>query len=176
MRIDRWWVIALVVVATAGAVGCYLLRGSSVPHQAASRPLPPRTRDEPATGVPTPAARDEPAPAAPPSAQPSAVAAVADRGATPDASAPTPGISPQIVEIRAVVLSDPARAEQLIYADREAFPGSPFADERDALLVSAIHNQHRPQEARAAARSYLRDHPNGRFVDFVTRATGVHPD
>jgi hypothetical protein len=77
--------------------------------------------------------------------------------------------------IREVVLTDPARAEQLIYADRKAFPGSPFADERDALLVSAIHNQRQPAEARAAARSYFRDHPRGRFVDFVTSVTGVHP-
>jgi hypothetical protein len=84
-------------------------------------------------------------------------------------------IPQEILAIRVATTSNPRVAEELIYADRERSPDSPFADERDALLVSALGNQRRPQEAQAAARRYFQDHPKGRYADYVSRATGVHP-
>lgn len=84
-------------------------------------------------------------------------------------------IPPEILAIRAIVASNPRAAEELVYSDRKRSPDSPFADERDALLVSALNNERRPAEAQAAARRYFRSHPDGRYAEYVSRATGVHP-
>lgn len=91
----------------------------------------------------------------------------ADAG--PDgADAPLP-----IDEIRAVLTEDPVLAEQLARADQERFPDRPDADERDALLVAAVYNQHQPTRARKEARVYFRKHPDGRFKDFLQKGTGA---
>jgi hypothetical protein len=171
MRSDRRWVVAL-AVAAAGVAGWQLLRSSTTPGPT----KPPSGQQGSGAGIARPAASKEPAPGPIPNARDSSATA-ADAGLpAPDAGATDGRIPPEILEIRAVLLTEPGRAEQLVYRDRERFPGSPFADERDALLVSAIQNQRRPLEARAAARRYLRDHPNGRFKDFVIQATGVRPE
>jgi len=85
-------------------------------------------------------------------------------------------VSPEIMAIQAAIIKDPVRAEQLIYADRKRFPDSPFSDERDALLVSALNNQQRRWDAKVEARRYLRAHVNGRYTDFVLRTTGIEPN
>ncbi len=67
----------------------------------------------------------------------------------------------------------PELAEQLARADQERFPDRPDADERDALLVAAVYNQHQPTRARKEARVYFRKHPDGRFKDFLQKGTGA---
>jgi hypothetical protein len=89
---------------------------------------------------------------------------VADAG--PAGAVPLP-----IDEIRAVLIDDPVLAEQLARADQERFPDRPDADERDALLVAAVYNQHQPTRARKEARVYFRKHPDGRFKDFLQKGT-----
>jgi hypothetical protein len=78
-----------------------------------------------------------------------------------------------IVDIRALLIEDPKRAEELARADQERFPDSPDADERDALLVAAIYNQHQPLRARREARNYLRRHPHGRYAEELMHVTGA---
>lgn len=98
-------------------------------------------------------------------------------GPTPSATPPAAVTFPaEIVEIRKVLNTNPHLAEQLIYADRERSPNSPYADERDALLVSALQNDRRPADARAEAERYLRSHPTGRYIDYVIRTTGAQPE
>jgi hypothetical protein len=175
MQSDRRWVVAL-AVAAAGAAGWYLLRGSTTPRPTLGPTTPIPSQADSGARIARPSAGEEPALSPTPNAQVSAAAAADAGSPAPEAGAADGRIPPEILEIRAVVLTEPGRAEQLVYRDRERFPGSPFADERDALLVSAIQNQRRPLEARAAARRYFRDHPNGRFKDFVMQATGVRPE
>lgn len=79
-----------------------------------------------------------------------------------------------ISEIRAVLVDNPRLAEEFARADQERSPDSPDADERDALLVAAIFNQHHHWEARREARLYLQRHPDGRFAEFITEQTGAH--
>lgn len=88
-----------------------------------------------------------------------------------DAGTVTPAPSAIIAEIRAVLEEDPALAEKIAREDQKQHPDSPSADERDALLVAAIHNQHDPWRARKEARIYFRRHPNGKWVDFLQKAT-----
>jgi hypothetical protein len=88
---------------------------------------------------------------------------------------PTPHSGSTIIqEIRAVLTEDPKLAEELARADREQFPDSPDADERDALLVAAVYNQRNPLRARLETRHYLRRHPNGRFAEQLMHVTGAH--
>lgn len=83
---------------------------------------------------------------------------------------PPPSI---IADIRAVLVENPKLAEELARADQEQFPNGPHADERDALLVAAIFNQHRLMEARREARNYLRRHPRGRYAEQLMQRTGA---
>jgi hypothetical protein len=92
--------------------------------------------------------------------------------ALPGAGSSSP--SPVISEIRAVLVDNPRLAEELARADQERSPDSPDADERDALLVAAVFNQHHHWDARREARLYLQRHPDGRFAEFITEQTGAH--
>ncbi len=80
-----------------------------------------------------------------------------------------PASPPIITEIRHALVANPGEAEALARADQERFPDGPYADERDALLVAAIFNQHDPLRARLEGRNYLTHHPNGRYVDFLKK-------
>lgn len=79
-----------------------------------------------------------------------------------------------IGEIRAVLVEAPKLAEELARTHQERFPDAPDADERDALLVAAIYNQHQPDRAKFETRQYLRRHPNGRYAAELMRVTGAH--
>ena len=78
-------------------------------------------------------------------------------------------------QIRALVKSQPARAEALAREARRRYPEGPDADERDALLVDALINQQRIGAARDETYYYLDHHPGGRFTDHLLAMTGVHP-
>lgn len=168
MQVNRRWVIGAAAIV---AVGCYLLMGSrTVIQQQGDRPDERRaTASAPSAASPL-LLPPPPLPVAP-------THFATDAGVQATASgSPAGNIPPEILEIRAAVVNEPVLAEQLIYADRERAPDSPFSDERDALLVSAVHNQRRRWDAKAEARRYFRAHPNGKFTDFITRTTGVQPD
>jgi type IV secretory pathway VirB10-like protein len=115
--------------------------------------------------------------------------------ATPPATSPPPRLAlPTVrldagVDLRAVVLSDeqllqairenvrshPERAESLAREDRQRFPDSANADERDALLVDALINQQHIGAARSETYYYNDHHPSGRFAEHLFVMTGVHP-
>jgi hypothetical protein len=78
-------------------------------------------------------------------------------------------------QIRALVRSDPARAEALAREARRRFPDGAEADERDALLVDALINQQRIGAARDETYYYFDHHPRGRFAEHLFVMTGVHP-
>ena len=78
-------------------------------------------------------------------------------------------------QVRALVKSDPARAEALARDGRTRFPDGADADERDALLVDALINQQRIGAARSETYYYFDHHPTGRFTTHLFAMTGVHP-
>jgi hypothetical protein len=78
-------------------------------------------------------------------------------------------------QLRAVVKSDPVKAEALAREGRQRFPDGGEADERDALLVDALINQQRIGAARSETYYYFDHHPGGRFTEHLFTMTGVHP-
>ena len=78
-------------------------------------------------------------------------------------------------QIRALVKSQPERAEALAREARRRFPDGADADERDALLVDALINQQRIGRARDETYYYFDHHPGGRFAEHLFTMTGVHP-
>jgi hypothetical protein len=78
-------------------------------------------------------------------------------------------------QIRALVKSQPERAEALAREARRRFPDGAEADERDALLVDALINQQRIGAARDETYYYFDHHPSGRFSEHLFVMTGVHP-
>lgn len=79
-------------------------------------------------------------------------------------------------EIRAQVKANPRLAERLAREHRQLYPDSPDADERDAFLVASVYNQRRFDRAHLEAASYLKQHPSGRFADYVKKLVGMHDD
>lgn len=99
-----------------------------------------------------------------------------------DAASATPLLPPRsaderalLQQIRALVKSDPPRAEALARESRRRFPDGETADERDALLVDALVNQQRIGAARDETYYYFDHHPGGRFGEHLFIMTGVHP-
>jgi hypothetical protein len=121
------------------------------PPRAAPDPPPPRL-------APPPTASLDVAPATPPQPPPGA----AEEGAL-------------LQQIRALVKTDPPRAEALARESRRRFPDGTTADERDALLVDALINQQRIGAARDETYYYFDHHPGGRFGEHLFIMTGVQP-
>jgi hypothetical protein len=67
-------------------------------------------------------------------------------------------------EIRNLYRSDPKRSELLARRGRTKFRDSPYAEERDTLLVLALINQKEVGMARTEVDYYLEHHPNGRHA------------
>jgi hypothetical protein len=131
------------------------------------------------------------APVAPPAAPPPA--------ALPPAAPPEPGPPPRLAaprppatdgrgqrsaalderalmqQLRALVKTEPQRAEALAREARRRFPDGADADERDALLVDALINQQRIGAARDETYYYYDRHPGGRFGEHLSIMTGVRP-
>jgi type IV secretory pathway VirB10-like protein len=92
------------------------------------------------------------------------------------AAAPRATDEPALMQqLRALVKSDPGKAEALAREDRQRFPESADADERDALLVDTLINQQRIGAARSETYYYFDHHPGGRFTEHLFAMTGVHP-
>jgi type IV secretory pathway VirB10-like protein len=115
---------------------------------------------------PTPPSPPLPRPAKPPTVPPDATRAV-----------PPPASEEQglLLQIRALVKTDPQQAETLARESRRRFPEGDTADERDALLVDALINQQRIGRARDETYYYFDHHPRGRFAEHLFIMTGVHP-
>jgi len=148
--------IGFFVCAIACAVVLYTRLGQRKPTAVADKPL--------AT-----------APLAAPSPPPRLSSAPALRDAGHDhagTSLDERGLLPQI---RALVKSQPERAEALAREARRRFPDGAEADERDALLVDALINQQRIGAARDETYYYIEHHPGGRFAEHLFVMTGVHP-
>jgi hypothetical protein len=73
------------------------------------------------------------------------------------------------------VISNPELAETLAREGRQRFSDSLDADERDALLVSALFGRHRISRAREETFYYFDHHPGGRFTERVSTLTGLYP-
>jgi hypothetical protein len=124
-----------------------------------------------------PAPPPKPAPSAPPAVSPAPRLAVPPR--SPDAGrhvqSPAALAEPELMQqIRALVKTEPQRAEALAREARRRFPDGAEADERDALLVDALINQQRIGAARDETYYYYAHHPNGRFAEHLFVMTGVH--
>lgn len=124
------------------------------------------------------AVADQPAATAPlaaPSPPPRLSSAPVLRDAGHD-FAGTPLDEPALLrQIRALVKSQPERAEALAREARRRSPDGAGADERDALLVDALINQQRIGAARDETYYYFDHHPSGRFSEHLFVMTGVHP-
>jgi len=80
-----------------------------------------------------------------------------------------------LAQVRALVRTDPSRAEALARESRRRFPEGETADERDALLVDALINQQRIGRARDETYYYFDHHPEGRHRQRLFIMTGIKP-
>ncbi len=69
--------------------------------------------------------------------------------------------------------TNPALAESLALEDRQRFPNSPDAEERDMILVAALHNKRDLGGAKREAWYYFMHYPQGRFTEYLSRLTGL---
>jgi hypothetical protein len=69
-----------------------------------------------------------------------------------------------------VLRTNPERALRLARQGEKEFPGSMFTQERQQVLLLALVELGRMDEARRLAKSYLRKYPKGPFSDRVRRA------
>ena len=76
-------------------------------------------------------------------------------------------------QIRDSTMTNPSLAEKLAREHQEHFPKSRNSDERDFLLVAAISNQHRLDEARYEAIHYFKRHPTSPYSDRLASALGM---
>jgi hypothetical protein len=103
----------------------------------------------------------------------SATPAIASRDVGIDAGRLVGDKEPFIVRLHALVTRNSRLAESLARDDREHFPNSPDADERDALLVAALYNQGDIDRARHEAHYYFARHPSGRFTEYLSKLMGL---
>ena len=165
--VRRTWRWVLVVAIAAGVLAWFVLRAQRDAKTVRRSHAPSNDRASDSTAPAPPALRS----LANTTTSVSSAGTPANSGAPNQNSGSTPSI---IQKIRRVLIADPKRAEELARQDRERFPDSLDADERDALLVAAIYNQHQPLRARLEARHYLRRHPHGRYAEQLMEVTGAH--
>jgi hypothetical protein len=77
-------------------------------------------------------------------------------------------------KIRVTLTSKPHRAEVMIREAALRFPNSGQAEMRDMMLIIALFNQVRHDEARAEAHAYFGRYPGGRYTDDI--ASLLHID
>ena len=108
----------------------------------------------------------------------SGTAIVADNGgqaAVPSKAAVPSDEDALVDEMRAILKSDPKRAEELGRIYQERFPGGARLDEADALLVYALYNQGLFDSAGLEAIHYFEHHPKGRYTEKLTKLTRMRP-
>jgi hypothetical protein len=127
-----------------------------------------------------------------PLAMPSAAALSASPTLTGSATIPAPAIAskgagsdagetlaaqrePFIQHLHVLETTNPRLAASLALEDRQRFPNSPDAEERDVILVAALHNQRDVDGANSEAWYYFVHHPNGKFTKYLSELTGVSP-
>jgi hypothetical protein len=126
------------------------------------------------TGGPNQPPREQTANASTSDVVVSPTAAVAQ--AAPAVSNPDPGNQePLIRRLHQLHATNPGLAVSLAREDRERNPQSPDAEERDMVLVAALHNDRDIVGARNEAWYYFMHYPNGKFIDYLTKLTRVVP-
>ena len=142
------------------AIGCVVFLAARLGER--KRPRPDSTSiTTPAGPIPSPRLAAQPSPL--------------DAGQAKGATATMISEAALVQQIRALVKSQPERAEALAREARRRSPEAADDDERDALLVDALINQQRIGAARDETYYYLDHHPVGRFAEHLFIMTGVHP-
>jgi hypothetical protein len=77
--------------------------------------------------------------------------------------------------IRDSLISNPRLAETLAREGRDRFPDSANSDERDMLLVAALFNRRRIEQAQIEAYYYYAHHPEGRYTEGLSKLTNTRP-
>jgi hypothetical protein len=78
-----------------------------------------------------------------------------------------------LIQLRAVAASDPARAIALAEAGQREFPRGAFSEEREALLIAALARVGRSGEAKTRATHFLEAHPSSVFSERLKSLTGI---
>ncbi len=78
-----------------------------------------------------------------------------------------------LVRLRALEPSDPQQALALAEEGRRRFPGGLYAQEREALAISALVHLGRRGEAEARARAFVAAYPRSHLVERIRELTGV---
>lgn len=125
-----------------------------------------------------------------PLAMPSAAALSASPTLTSSSTIPTPTIASKgagsdagetlavqretfIQHLHVLETTNPRLAASLALEDRQRYPNTPDAEERDVVLVAALHNQRDIDGASSEAWYYFVHHPNGQFTSYLSELTGV---
>jgi hypothetical protein len=75
-----------------------------------------------------------------------------------------------MAKARAALGRNPALAEALAREARARFGDSPASDQRDFIVVRALLNQLKRESARSEAFYYFAHHPDGQYVEKISRA------
>ena len=118
--------------------------------------------------------------AAQPIASVAAAVLPSSASATPAPSAATSAEAvtddePLLHRLHTLEATNPRLASSLALQDRERFPNSPDAEERDMVLVTALHNQRDLLGAQREAWYYFMHYPDGQFTDYVSKLSGITP-
>jgi hypothetical protein len=101
--------------------------------------------------------------------------AIAARDAGTDAGPRVVDKESLIQRLHVLEGTNPGLAASLALEDRQRFPNSPDAEERELILVTALHNQRDIDGAKREAWYYFMHYPNGRFTAFLSGLTGIEP-
>jgi hypothetical protein len=185
--------VGLVTVGIAGVSSLWLdRRDAAPPPRAAASVMPAAVEVTPPAPPALTAPPEEPSPPPPPRAlaPPSPpVGSIARRpglhaaepSAAPEASAPpAPSGASQLQEemanlarLRALDGADPQQALALAEEGQRRFPSGLYAQEREALAISALVRLGRRGEAEARARAFVAAYPRSSFVEKIRGLTGV---
>lgn len=102
--------------------------------------------------------------------------AQAETKAATDAGSPAAAAEePLLRRLHALEATNPDLAVTLARQDRERSPNGPDAEERDMVLVAALHNGRDLQAAKNEAWYYFVHYPNGKFTGYLSKLTGIEP-
>jgi len=99
-----------------------------------------------------------------------------DGGSAPPVDPEDPVEVALMKQLRDTYRSEPAKAVEAGREARKKFGDSRHADERDGLLIQAYVNMGDMASARAEMPNYYRDHPHGRWSDYLFVLTNVGPN
>jgi hypothetical protein len=138
---------------------------------------PPPSTDaltvEPAVTAPAPAPRLAPAPASPNADQHPARVRLPKLDAATDSDSLDEATLME--NIRVALTSKPHMAETMVREAARRFAASELAEVRDMMLIIALSNQVKNDEARAEAYAYFERYPGGRYTKDIFSLLNVSP-